>query len=372
MPQSVVFIIMLSSWTAAASPPVVDAQAFHRDAVAASRNGDLDEAARLWRLALAHSPDWKYAFNLIAVHTKRGDSRQAFDVCQDSQGLPFPPEDAAEVRTLCQRAESALLSTAGLVAFTSDPPGAQFVSGGSKLVGGRYYVSMSPKYTVEANLSGHAKVTLTVDTPPGDKRSHVVRLERLERRGTLKVSGVPPEAHVSVVGADGKATPLGRLGDARAIPLKTGAYTLRVEREGRPSIERTVVVRDGAETTETVELAAGVDAPTTLPDRTLWYTGIGLLSAGVAVTGAGAGLLGWAGVLAEEGDAINADPGPDGVERFEETERRFEGVKAGGIACAVIGGSAMVAGIVLMALDVDGVTVSAIPTAQGAFVVGTF
>jgi hypothetical protein len=157
---------------------------------------------------------------------------------------------------------------------------------------------------LEVIADGYGPYESVLSLPGGALESIVVKLDRVDFRGTLSVRGNVSSADVFVDDALRGRTPM-------EIKLERGTHVVEVRAQGHKSHRQVVKVEAGK--------ALLVDANLErLPDYTIAYVGFGLGGLGVAA-GTGAGILAFSKMskVEEQCDTLEKECGPAGQSHLQ-------------------------------------------------------
>ena len=233
-------VLFVSSPEARASDedPVARAAVLHKKAMKAYRGDQAGLAIDLWKAAEALDPQWKYAFNLASAHLQREEWIAAWDATNRAKlhGVPEKRQGLVEdtrgdIASRLSHAHSQVMldvksSNAGvrLNGRVWETPRDTWVAG--------------PTCEVEIEAPGHVATAFTWDVGFGQRVRREISLERL---GRVALVGGEEGAIVFVDGLS-----VGELGAMRSLELASGAHTVRVVHEGRTLLSDEVVMEAGS------------------------------------------------------------------------------------------------------------------------------
>ncbi len=339
-------VLLVSSPEAGAADKdhVARAGVLHKKAMKAYRGDNIGQAIDLWKAAEALDPQWKYAFNLASAYLQREEWIAAWDATNRAKAHGVPEKRLGLVEDTRGEVVSRLSQTHSQVMLDVQSTNATVLLNDRPWDTPRDTWVAGPTCKVEIDAPGHVSSEFIWDVGFGQRVRREISLARL---GVVSIVGGEDG---SIVFVDGVS--VGELGAMRSLELGSGEHTVRVVHEGR-TLLNDVLVMDAGSAVSLVVTEGGLGA---VPVTSV---------APWVLVGGGAAIALVGGVFTSQASAHQDDL----VSLVENNESGFSSGQKDEYAGLIderdsdatvsyamygMGGAAIVAGIVWLALDSGG------------------
>jgi len=340
--------------TARAATPEETAAKLHNQAKRAYRGNNKAQAVELWREALKAHAFWKYAYNLANAAYETKLRKDAWDAIEKTRELGMPDQYESQLRELRAKIRTDLMRDHARIQLSVTPRDAKVTRNNQPWKAPRALWTTDAESRIVVTLKGYKAVDMVWKHAIGAEGTRTIALEKIVT-GNLTIRGTPEQASVKVNGVKRGTLPI-----VGPLAIKPGSYEVLVEREGYIALSTTVKVSLGKEHSVDVSLLEKPKPPPPkAPPPDLATPGWITLATGIVLAAGGGGLLAWSGATFDELAAINTDPAKLAAYASYEDYRkehgdladRFETTRGAGYGLIGVGAAAVIAGIVLVALD---------------------